>query len=280
MEKAVSGMEGKEHGEEGVLEGGGISEPHNDGGEGAVQQEHEEENFTEKEEVKTVNESLEENGEKDEGLRNNVLDNVEGEEKGGGGGEGRREEGKEGKREEGRGEEGEEGKREEGEGEERRGEEEEEGRKEEKKKEGNTERGSVRSPVEREAYKSQLLKSAGIQLQGSEVDTNEGALGEQNSQDRNLEQFSEILLDSDLSPTESETQMSLPAEDGDNVDPSSGVVEGGGGEGKSKSERRVRFADEVESVDAGMFYIYTLTCTHAHTYQVPTCMPMCICTCY
>ena len=88
---------------------------------------------------------------------------------------------------------------------------------------------------EKKAYKDQLLKSAGIQLQGSLEDNTTGAplkTGEDTTQDRNLEQFSEILLDSDVSPTDSETGLSPP--------------EGGEGEGgTSKPERRVRFADEV-----------------------------------
>ena len=50
--------------------------------------------------------------------------------------------------------------------------------------------------------------------------------------DRNLEQFSEILLDSDLSPSDSELQME-----------SSGP--------RQKAEKRVRFADEVEALWKG-----------------------------
>ena len=120
---------------------------------------------------------------------------------------------------------------------------------------------------ERNSYKSQLLKSAGIHLQGSESDSIEGegvgnAGGELadrtcSSEDRNLEQFSEILLDSDLSPTDSETHMTLerPEDgngDGDEAAAPTRLVpgEGEGEGGRGKSERRVRFADEVEEAEA------------------------------
>ena len=118
---------------------------------------------------------------------------------------------------------------------------------------------------ERKVYKSQLLKSAGIQLQGSKSGSNEAALGEElagvprSSQDRKLEQFSEILLDSDhsdLSPTDSETQMTLPAEDGANEVTPSGPAEEEGDGGRSKLDRRVRFADELESTDAASTGVY------------------------
>ena len=130
-------------------------------------------------------------------------------------------------------------------------------------------RGSPSNKGERKAYRSQLLKSAGIHLQGtSQSDTSEGASGDrmtdemQHSQDRNLEQFSEILLDSDVSPTESDTQMSLPGGEGVNEGAPSGQVEEGEGEGnggRNKSERRVRFADEVDSTSAAS--TGTCTCT-------------------
>ena len=115
----------------------------------------------------------------------------------------------------------------------------------EKEVEGGGEEDSPRGK-ERKASKDQLLKSAGIQLQGSsETDITGAPLktdddATQSSQDRNLEQFSEILLDSDLSPTDSETGLCLP-EGGAQA---TGESQGGEG-GKSKSERRVRFADEV-----------------------------------
>ena len=121
-------------------------------------------------------------------------------------------------------------------------------------------RGSPSNKGERKAYRSQLLKSAGIHLQGtSQSDTSEGASGDritdetQHSVDRNLEQFSEILLDSDVSPTESDTQMSLPGGEGVNEGTPSGQAEEGeseGNGGRNKSERRVRFADEVDSTSA------------------------------
>ena len=104
--------------------------------------------------------------------------------------------------------------------------------------------GSPRDKEERKVYKSQLLKSAGIQLQPSSESDGGSAVTDTSQQvtgDRSLEQFSEILLDSDLSHSDSEVQ-------GEEV--VSGRVEEGGEEGKSKSERRVRFADEVtESTD-------------------------------
>ena len=120
---------------------------------------------------------------------------------------------------------------------------------------------------ERNSYKSQLLKSAGIHLQGSESDSIEGEgvgnvggeLADRTggSEDRNLEQFSEILLDSDLSPTDSETHMTLerPEDgngDGDKAAPPTRLVpgEGEGEGGRGKTERRVRFADEVEEAEA------------------------------
>ena len=116
--------------------------------------------------------------------------------------------------------------------------------------------GSPANKEERKAYKSQLLESAGIQLQGSS-DTSG-----QHSQDRNIEQFSEILLDSDVSPSNSETQLSLP--EGAPDEPPSGPV-GEGEDGKNKPERRVRFADEVvESTDTGrngVFLQSALCCT-------------------
>ena len=120
------------------------------------------------------------------------------------------------------------------------------------------ETGEVKA-VRKEELKSTLLKSAGIQLQqGSQQNTQEYTTPrQQNSNvsasdqpptlqdkpmsipitkydspsldDRNLEQFSEILLDSDLSPSDSELQME-----------SSGP--------KQKAEKRVRFADEVEAL--------------------------------
>lgn len=117
----------------------------------------------------------------------------------------------------------------------------------------------------RKVYKSQLLQSAGIHLQAvesssqgspssgnsvegkdevvrgeSEVVRGEGGKeGSQKSEDRNLEQFSEILLDSDLSPTDSETSVSLPQDRAPEVAP--------GEEAQAKAERRVRFADEVDN---------------------------------
>ena len=134
-------------------------------------------------------------------------------------------------------------------------------------------RGSPSNKGERKAYRSQLLKSAGIHLQGtSQSDSSEGASGDtmtdetQYSQDHNLEQFSEILLDSDVSPTESDTQMSLPGEEGVNEGTPSGQAEEGEGEGnggRNKSERRVRFADEVDSTTAastGTVYMFVNTC--------------------
>ena len=120
----------------------------------------------------------------------------------------------------------------------------------------------------RKVYKSQLLQSAGIHLQaveplshessssGNSVEgKSEAVRGEgevvrseggkegsgvsHKSEDRNLEQFSEILLDSDLSPTDSETSVSLPQDRAPEVAP-------GEKEAQSKAERRVRFADEVD----------------------------------
>ena len=114
----------------------------------------------------------------------------------------------------------------------------------------------------KEELKSTLLKSAGIQLQqGSQHSTQEYTTPQQNSNvgvsvlpeqpptrqdkpmsipltkydspsldDRNLEQFSEILLDSDFSPSDSELEPSGP---------------------KQKAEKRVRFADEVEALWKG-----------------------------
>ena len=84
--------------------------------------------------------------------------------------------------------------------------------------------------------RSELLKSAGIQLQGSSESDMTGAASDDITQDRNLEQFSEILLDSDLSPTDSDTQLNLSQD---------GVEDGKEEGGRSKSERRVRFADEL-----------------------------------
>ena len=114
----------------------------------------------------------------------------------------------------------------------------------------------------KEELKSTLLKSAGIQLQqGSQQNTQEYTTPrQQNSNvsvpdqpptlqdkpmsipitkydspsldDRNLEQFSEILLDSDLSPSDSELQM-------ESLSP------------RQKAEKRVRFADEVEALWKG-----------------------------
>ena len=126
------------------------------------------------------------------------------------------------------------------------------------------------SPTDRErkAYKDQLLKSAGIQLQGSSEPDIAGAPSMtadqtvQSSEDRNLEQFSEILLDSDLSPTNSEVGVGVGegAElEGGGVAEGEGLQGGGvAGEegGRGKSERRVRFADEImESTDtAGTAY--------------------------
>ncbi|CAI8025250.1 Amyloid-beta A4 precursor protein-binding family A member 2, partial [Geodia barretti] len=92
---------------------------------------------------------------------------------------------------------------------------------------------------ERKASKDQLLKSAGIQLTDSSESDITGAplrTSDDTAQDRNLEQFSEILLDSD-----SETGLSLP-EGGAGIEGEGPEVEEGG---RSKPERRVRFADEV-----------------------------------
>lgn len=120
----------------------------------------------------------------------------------------------------------------------------------------------------RKVYKSQLLQSAGIHLQaveplshessssGNSVEGKSDAVrgegevvrGEggkerggvsHKSEDRNLEQFSEILLDSDLSPTDSETSVSLPQDRAPEAAPEEK-------EAQSKAERRVRFADEVD----------------------------------
>lgn len=90
--------------------------------------------------------------------------------------------------------------------------------------------------------RSELLKSAGIQLQGSSESDMTGAASDDITQDRNLEQFSEILLDSDLSPTDSDTQLNLSQD---------GVEDGKEEGGRSKSERRVRFADEVIAPNTG-----------------------------
>ena len=106
---------------------------------------------------------------------------------------------------------------------------------------GEGEGGEEDSPMdkERKASKDQLLKSAGIQLTDSSESDITGAplrMSDDTAQDRNLEQFSEILLDSD-----SETGLSLP-EGGAGIEGEGPEVEEGG---KSKPERRVRFADEV-----------------------------------
>ena len=113
----------------------------------------------------------------------------------------------------------------------------------------------------KEELKSTLLKSAGIQLQqGSQHSTQEYTTSQNSNvgaselpeqpptrqdkplsipltkydspslDDRNLEQFSEILLDSDLSPSDSELEPSGQ---------------------KQKVEKRVRFADEVEALWKG-----------------------------
>lgn len=113
----------------------------------------------------------------------------------------------------------------------------------------------------KEELKSTLLKSAGIQLQhGSQHNTQEYTTSQNSNvgaselpeqpptrqdkplsipltkydspslDDRNLEQFSEILLDSDLSPSDSELEPSGQ---------------------KQKVEKRVRFADEVEALWKG-----------------------------
>ena len=93
---------------------------------------------------------------------------------------------------------------------------------------------------EKKAPKDQLLESA---TGSSESDITGAPLrtSEYTAQDRNLEQFSEILLDSDLSPTDSETGLSLPG-GGAGAEGEGPAVEEGG---RSKPERRVRFADEV-----------------------------------
>ena len=106
---------------------------------------------------------------------------------------------------------------------------------------GEGEGGEEDSPMdkERKASKDQLLKSAGIQLTDSSESDITGAplrTSDDTAQDRNLEQFSEILLDSD-----SETGLSLP-EGGAGIEGEGPEVEEGG---RSKPERRVRFADEV-----------------------------------
>ena len=123
------------------------------------------------------------------------------------------------------------------------------------------ETGEVKA-ARKEELKSTLLKSAGIQLQqGSQQSAQEYTTPrQQNSNvsvpdqpptlqdkpmsipitkydspsldDRNLEQFSEILLDSDLSPSDSELQM-------ESLGP------------RQKAEKRVRFADEVEALWKG-----------------------------
>ena len=123
------------------------------------------------------------------------------------------------------------------------------------------ETGEVKA-ARKEELKSTLLKSAGIQLQqGSQHSTQEYTTPrQQNSSvsasdqpptlqgkpvsipmtkydspsldDRNLEQFSEILLDSDLSPSDSEFQIESPGP-------------------RQKAEKRVRFADEVEALWKG-----------------------------
>ena len=106
---------------------------------------------------------------------------------------------------------------------------------------------------ERKASKDELLKSAGIQLQGSSEPETEGVSSPgasteaQPSSDRSLEQFSEILLDSDLSPTNSEAGLSVP-EEGEREGEGEGVP--GEEPGKNKTERRVRFADEVQESTA------------------------------
>ena len=131
--------------------------------------------------------------------------------------------------------------------------------------------------------KSQLLQSAGIHLQGVQPSLGahgspylgssvvgegvggEGVRGEGGEgvgknfpkvADRHLEQFSEILLDSDVSPTNSEASLSptLPLPQGTAVErggmegwgvEGGGVEEAGKREAQPRTERRVRFADEV-----------------------------------
>ena len=126
--------------------------------------------------------------------------------------------------------------------------------------------------------KSQLLQSAGIHLQGVHPSLGthgppylgscvmgEGVEGEDvrgeggegvgktfpKVADRHLEQFSEILLDSDVSPTNSEVSLSptLPLPQGTAVVEGSvevgGSEEAGKREAHPKAERRVRFADEL-----------------------------------
>ena len=110
------------------------------------------------------------------------------------------------------------------------------------------ERGDNKSLQSRKLDRSELLKSAGIQLQGSSESDMTGAARSELAQtgnvgqDRNLEQFSEILLDSDVSQSDSETQPEGKEEEKEED------KEGGA----PKSERRVRFADEItESADTG-----------------------------